>query len=351
MAQALTLSKIITIIENNGLHVLPKYGCKYTKWVDQSGARIVLYSSKYNPTIDYNGVVLSLLPRPEVIAYPAPSFKLGLPYDITGYNITEIFDGTVCTIYYWHGNWVMSTNKSPDATMLKQYGSNIRNIDAFEEALGEAKDEFYTMLDKKLSYTIGFHHKDIHPFQNNSYVWYIQATDKLGNKVVVDDLPIEYPRQYNLSIEELTVNINHAIDDYIINKNALIGYALENDQGNKYIINSLLMNYIKDTFYKSNITFKNIEDKRKYITLCKVITNDIYFTKIFTTLSDLYNSIKEQLTNLVDKIVTDSSNGIYDSPILKDMLIYHKKEEINHSIILHYVYNTDNAVLLCNNIM
>jgi len=152
--------------------------------------------------------------------------------------------------------------------------------------------------------------------------------------------------------EELLVNINHAIDDYIINnEDALIGYALENDNGSKYIINSSLMNYIKDIFYKSNITFKNIEDKRKYITICKVIENDTHFIKIFTSLDVLYYKIKEQLANLVDKLLIESSNNTYDSPILRDMLRYHKKEEIDRNTLVNYVYNTNNALVLCNTIL
>lgn len=351
----LDINDVIEIIKNDDLNALHKYECEYVKYDD----RVLISCKKFTRNLKHNGLVLAIQTL-EVVSCPPQSMLMGIPSTVSSVIATATYDGTTCTLYWWNDSWRMSTIKSVDAGDMVQYGCKISNIKALNECL-EDSDLFYSSLDKSISYTIGFHHTDIHPHGSTNYAWLIQATDKLGNAITTLNLPISKPiKRVFSNIQDIKKELHDALNNYILTEEALFGYVIEYNN-NRYLANSSLMEYIRNKFYKrgvvSRFTKANQDldkpnpteffSKIHYITLERYLANDKVFFKVFTNLNAIIHNYDINIGKIVDQTADNLDNNI--SSIIIESIKSHisiasiKKHKF---IIGDYIKDVDNIEML-----
>jgi hypothetical protein len=138
-------------------------------------------------------IKISILANPmRDFSPPAPAAVIQNLIDTGIYDIYQIQDGTTVNFYYDHvtSAWVISTRRSFDMRETVWRGQTYGTI------VGEilAKYNFnYDLMDKSRTYTIGFRHPLLHPFDSElgSSCWSIAPADEslgLPTQVKVTDL-------------------------------------------------------------------------------------------------------------------------------------------------------------------
>jgi hypothetical protein len=95
------------------------------------------------------------------------------------YNIYDVIDGTVITLYCWNDVWRISTVNGYDVSNYKwMCDQTFQEIFAkmIKKFLGKTLDEFYSLLDKSYNYSIGFRCHDHHPLLTDpEKLWLVQV--------------------------------------------------------------------------------------------------------------------------------------------------------------------------------
>jgi hypothetical protein len=144
----------------------------------------VLHRIVLGPTTKYihtplaaecNGVVIDARTW-EVLALPA---RTVVPYHgqldkiLPSYDIYYAHDGSVLTLYWYEGAWVLSSTHGYDVSRYSRLG-NTKYMQAVLE-LAKLYPEFsLDALDHSKSYTIGVHHKEFQPLDiDEPRLWHI----------------------------------------------------------------------------------------------------------------------------------------------------------------------------------
>lgn len=121
-----------------------------------------------------NGIVIEFAPgadgriRAAALTAPPPNFNEKFKPDAvraalaTGsYDVFTVADGTLVTLYYWHGAWRMATRKCCQINSMVWRGYTYLHV--FEDVLTRAGLSWAT-FNTAHTYTVGFCHPAFHPF-------------------------------------------------------------------------------------------------------------------------------------------------------------------------------------------
>ena len=114
------------------------------------------------------------------------------------YDVIEVFDGTVVTLYKWVGPagpvWAMASSNGYDVSTLQRAGP-LTFAEVFYELVTKLYPGFaagtgislqgsrlnFSNLDDQKCYTFGFRHHNFHPLRTDpERVWFIQSADTTG---------------------------------------------------------------------------------------------------------------------------------------------------------------------------
>lgn len=222
---------------------------------NQYKPRIILSLTKNNPVFQKtltqlcNGLILYVANNQlttKVIPLKEFNHKANLEtitdnYD--KYELYEIKDGTIVNLYY-HNNWCIGTRNSYDVSQLVWRGR--KYIDVFNEVLANMKLT-WDAFDKAYTYTIGFNHKDFHPFATTyrNTLWVVKTDD--GGCVLPKQLPIT-----KISMRDVMIHKKTAMTDYERDKIVNLGYILRSGDLNysDVLLESSLYANIKHTIYQ-----------------------------------------------------------------------------------------------------
>jgi hypothetical protein len=286
-----------------------------TKWVEFSTTgdkfgflkeggeigRVIFTSSRSKHFSSLNGVIIDTNGKPRILCIPPKvlypciiSKKMNMKLEKNTHKIYEAEDGTTVNLYYYNGNWVISSTNGFEVNETKWMG-NKTFVEIIEE-LFEMYSIDMSKLDESLCHTIGFKHKNFHPFKPCNKMWYIRSKNldpKTGFAIVDDDyLAGKLPKQKLITIsnsedvEYLFKSARSALEKVQAGGEALYGYVVRFDnedmhdlfiesdlmvmirrsiyykppgQTNKYLDNSSRMNYIILRAYLSKKNEKFLE--------------------------------------------------------------------------------------------
>lgn len=338
-------------------------------------------SSKYAHF--YNGTVLNLTKtKVSLLALPTPTLsnlsKKSLEY--FDYEVYKIEDGTILTLYYFDGRWIISTARAYEANDYSW--KDMKYFDVVD-SLFKKYDFSWDMLEKNKSYTICVRHPYWHPFALNTMepekLWLISVFD--GHKISYDN-NIGLPTQEKIEIEHLndiysicekayTNWINGHIIEFgfrLVIKSAPI--ELLNAQ---FLIPSTLMKAIEKIFYrveKSN-DMKVYRINRTYLSDIKYILirtviyrRDETFLKLFPQYESQMKEYMSAIGTLIDEVSkkipeyedikkreTLTEENLIDNMILKYYnVIGINNSKQNYDLVRNLIFNTEYVELYYKNL-
>jgi hypothetical protein len=128
-----------------------------------------------------NGLVLEY-PSWKVLSVPAGMFDSScrlnnVVKNISKYDVYEIVDGTIVTLYWYNERWNIASTNSWDVGHYQWMGTKTYQ-EVFDEACAQYPDFSLDKLDRTKSYTVGFRHSDFHPLlADPQKMWFVQSCD------------------------------------------------------------------------------------------------------------------------------------------------------------------------------
>jgi len=256
------------------------------------------------------------------------------------YDIYYIEDGTVVGLYYYANlnKWIISTSRGIDVN------SNIFNKLTYDTMLNESltamgieSEEFFANLDKNKSYTIGFKHPDMHPFQEGKgssiyKVWFIQTADTaIGSEFkVVKNSPWEkIPGHKKLSfkinsLEPLFNKIHCTFEEFKADGRVNYGFILSARTSNPkkvgensvLMLESKLLNYIRNMWYYAS--YHKFSNANSYTLQDVILLNSFLNSAHLETFVTIFGQFKDHLSNL-QKIEDELIEKVYTNLCYKKM--------------------------------
>lgn len=389
----------------------------YIKWCDDrqlyndaerpEETRVIFYSDKFksdfkNPiTKECNGVVFGYNPKNKmkwrVIAYPPECFnmnplsiqKMNKYYLSNAYQIYESLDGTMLTLYYYKGEWRMSSYKGYDVTILP-FCNEKSYMDVFLELTKQKYPTFsFDRLQKNKSYTICLRYHPYHIFDEhlgmetsievNSYIMLIQSVDLSKERQQVFDirpqynddigLPVQTPVSYN---EKTITNLfNYAKQSYskyerdirmngYLTKKPLYGFILrskniEHEYRNIYIESSL-MKFIRLALYNPKKNAKTNNHDIPFLQISTILNRSNYqkYYMIFRQFSNEYDILLKLLKEIIPEVLykhISSTHYISIQELYEEYKQYFPDLDRFKSLISTIVYdmNQDKLILKSDN--
>lgn len=282
-----------------------------------------------------NGLILEA-PEWKVLVMPTLSPKTNTDSNLLNslilgqkYDIYYVEDGTIINLYYYEpaNKWIMSSAKGIDI------GSNIFNklsySQMFDECLekaGIAPNEFYESLNSNYSYTFGFKHDDIHPFQEGKgekiyKIWFIAQHQLNGdtapylfnNDKISGHTPIDFPVK---SVGMLFTKLKRSFDDFINYKKVNYGFLLvareplSQRDYSVILLESNLMNSIRRLWYdNSYVKFSKVKSFNRVST---ILLNSFLDNNRMESFNILFPQYREEL-KVLNEIESDLTEKIYKS--------------------------------------
>lgn len=368
---------------------------------DQS-FRVILYPKKdnidfKNPIVkECNGTVFEYNNGWKLLALPQNAFctnkismkKLNDLYVSGAYDVYEVLDATIVTLYYYQNQWHMSSTKSYDVGPLEMC-QGMTFMDAFCDLMNTKYKAFrFEDLNKEFSYTVALRHSSYHIFDEtkhlanrtryvpkpgvdmNSYIMVMAVTDTTTGQTMSKNVP-GLPQQNPITLKDSSVHslTNYARSAYSKYSKAyrlqnfkykpLYGYILRAKnrsvplEYSTIYIESELYKIIKCGLYKNNklivdgnlnqlivnmsashdryeqfrIVFQQFEYKFQQLdNAIEALANDVIYRIVNNAMdqSDASNPIETIICNLVDRLQTEPD---ITAGIVKDML--YSKEYIH----------------------
>jgi hypothetical protein len=227
-------------------------------------------------------------------------------------QIVEANDGTTVTLYWFDGEWVISTYRGYRVNDFIWFG-DLTYQQVLDEVFAKYDGFSYESLQKTHCYTIGFRHPSFHPFQVNEgpSAWFIRSVDMQAfrnNEMVVSrntDIGIPVQKKVHLSANALFSRSAKAYDDYVGGGQPNYGYIVI-DRDVNYYIESSLMRHIRSTFYSNR--FKNLDseiDKKVYSVVSSYLhkRNHEVIKNLFPQYDSLYDKLDLTATRVIDEVV------------------------------------------------
>jgi len=231
--------------------------------------------------------------------------------NIKTYKIYEIMDGTIVTLYWYDGQWRLSSTNGPDVGEYLWIGP-LTYMEAFKAAGAPA----FETLDTNLSYTVGFRHHDFHPLvADPSKVWIIHVYDTVNRCFVAPDLAIPW----QLPAKTPKANVVKWMQDKCLealqkyNATGAIHYGfLLRGPFQDVIFESTLLKAVRQSMYnlpkKRHPGAKQITpaNRMQYNTLRAYLGNNKgAFIKMFPQFASHYTHYDEVLGNLAKCVLTE----------------------------------------------
>ncbi len=236
----------------------------------------------------------------------------------------------------------------------------------FEKLQNEKNNKminFWSLLDKKYCYTIGFRHPDSHIFTcdgiNEYDIWFIQSVNlKIYNSknaqkcnfgICEINSNLKIRNQKDLSDKFNTVNdllsfCNKSYENFILEKRfPIFGFILRSTDFNItksnscIFIESNLMNKIRNTVYNIPKELKTIfntytGNKMNYIMLYKYLSynyNDKTISTLFPQYKNLFDKFNLTINIICNELINDNVIKVKINPIYQNILETIKNDIIN----------------------
>lgn len=389
----------------------------YIKWCDDrqmydasnppEEVRVIFYSDKFksdfkNPiTKECNGVVFGYNPKNKmrwrVLAYPPECFnmnplsiqKMNKYYLSNAYQIYESLDGTMLTLYYFNGEWRISSYKGYDVSCLL-FCNGKTYMDVFLDLTKEKYPTFsFDSLEKHKSYTVCLRYHPYHIFdeqtghkslpEDNSYIILIQSVDLSKEKQQAFDIRPQYTDEIGLPVQKpvlynektITNLFNHAKQSYnkyerdikingCLTKRPLYGFILrskniEHEYRNIYIESSL-MKYIRLALYNQKKNAKTNDHNLQFLQINTILNRSNYqrYYTIFRQFAEEYDVILKLIKDVVPEVIykhISSTHYISINELYEEYEKYFPDLERFKNLISTIVYdmNQDKLILKSEN--
>ena len=321
------------------------------KFDHQQPFRVVLYTKATdvnfkNPMVkECNGLVIEYNQGWRLLAMPPRAFctnkvsmkKINDLYLAGSYEVYEVLDATILTLYFYQNSWRLSSTKGYDLTDV-QIMDGMTYMEALQDLMNTKYCSFtFESLNKNYSYTIALRHSKYHIFDEtkhlasrtrsvpregvdmNSYIMVMSVAD-LQTMYYVSKYVAGLPRQSPITIKDSNVNllISYARSAYAKYEKAyrlqnfkykpLYGYILR--AKNRSVPNDCSTIYIESELYKSmrSILYKNNDPLRKpdhnQLVINMSMNHDRYeqFKIMFNQFEDKFNKLEAA----VDRVASDT---------------------------------------------
>lgn len=231
-------------------------------------------------------------------------------YNDGQYKLYKVYDGTIINLYYYNGEWKISTNKAYDANNLLFVNNKTYQF-VLDEILTYYPDFSYENLDINKCYTLCFKYTQYHPFIENIHY--------NNNKIIL--------------LQSIDMNEFNNNKKLIINENDNIGLpiSIQYDINNFKDINMIYLQLLNEIGrYK----------KEKHLASYEPIFGIILRSTNFSNTKDYSNILLE--SNLMSKI----RNLIYNHTFTKKLNFYNVLDKTNTMMIDKNYYNMLNLISL-----
>lgn len=311
-----------------------KYGIKISYDND-----VVIFSSSFSAKKNMmhvfhqeaNGLILDAKTFSPLVV-PPRSLKMNHSQELVNkfinlgyYRIYKALDGTTINLYYFKGEWRISTTRG--FSMAGVIWNGIKTYKQVLEDILKKKnltwDTFTSLLDTNCCYTFGIKHQEYHKFPNYDYsMWYIQSVNlnpsaetylysRISNPLT-KYIPSQ-PKYMSIvkNIRELYLLAKNALGTYQRTGEVCYGFIIRSNDPNitefesDLLIESSLMQFIRLNWY-NNKTVKAAKtygfDKENLICLKAVIDHKAssLFGQIFPTYKPQIDKIINKLDKLID---------------------------------------------------
>lgn len=306
------------------------------------------------------------------------------------YDIIEIRDGTVVTLYYdtLNNQWLMSSTNSISVgkTILDELSFEDGFSQSLKKVLNTEYKDLLEVLDKKKSWTFGFKNPALHPFNDEWDFWFVQSADvsalddsplktdstskidttsKIENKTEstltsvpesetkqvmspniisfkppIDNMNVQVPIKLNLKTHNLGTFFKKAItslDTFIHSGNKFYGYILRHKDINQkepnYLIESSLMSKIRKSYYFNDYTKCATMlgcSRKEYVLANAFLTNRKLFSTMFPGFNKTFSEYDMIVNNLVNKVMKIAS-AFFKTPVGKSYAALVKKNSTNEN--------------------
>jgi hypothetical protein len=248
------------------------------------------------------------------------------------YDIYRVREGSVITLY-WNKSWLMASNTSINIGPLDLDG--IQFGVAFAESLKRTSEmdieELHKLLDQSHSYTFGFKHSAMHPFQIDKQpfdFWFIQSYDTVSHKTsrVSPDPRIDIQQTIKLDYKTqnfatLNKELSDAYLDFAKYGNVLLGYIIRHkdnlsESEPDFLLESSLQEKIRTLYYDAQFR-RNAEEigcgRKDYVSVSGYVHNKDLFLLLFpqfTTEFKSYDAIVDKLSKKIISIASGSCKNV-----------------------------------------
>jgi hypothetical protein len=339
-------------------------------------SRIMLSTFRRSCSFEYSGTILGYnadMKRYEIVSIPhsPPTTQFKMSYiqsKIKECSTICVRDGTTVTLYYYNGEWRISTHRGIDVGNIK-WSNNRTYTDILSEVL-KVYEFKYDALDVGKCYTIGFKHNDYHPFLEGKdkirKAWFICSAD-ISKFIRGDSDYISYTDNIGIPIQlmvpttnicSLVENASEAYAKYKSSGEINYGYIFKIGRKH-YLMESSLMSNIRQIFYSNK--FRELTasvDKTKYIVAHSFLSAKHYsvFKVLFPQYSNDFNNLNNIIVGLVNDIVRISLGETLDKKHNVSEIAYMLHDDISKKIringtrntrmLFSYMYNTRHTELL-----
>ncbi len=330
--------------------------------------RVILFTRKdnidfKNPMVkECNGLVLEYNSGWKLLAMPPRAFctnkismkKLNDLHTSGAYEVYEVLDATILTLYYYKGNWQVSSTKGYDIGSTEMV-TGMTFMQAIEDLMSTKYRSFkFDTLNTDFSYTIALRHSKYHIFDEtkhlsnrtknvpregvdmNSYLMVISVANVAQMVYVtkhVPGLPYQNPaRTKDNNVHALTNYARSAYAKYdkayrlqMFKYKPLYGYILRAkhrsvpDDYSTIYIESELYRVLKVGLYKNNEALRTLDHNKLVVQMS--MNHDRYeqFRILFQQLSPRF----KQLEATIDSIAVEVTQRIIDRdlPLIDDVFI------------------------------
>lgn len=248
------------------------------------------------------------------------------------YDVYEVVDGTIVTLYWWAGRWQFATGRAWDVSSYK-WLQNITYHDAIMEVAKKSglPDDWLDKLDKNCSYSIGFRHHHFHPLlRDKARIWLARCSNTetgedqecdIFPKQVLAELPISAGETFtSKNITKMIERNMDALSDFLqeyrrdptAEASPHYGYVMRSKTADHpdMILESTVLQFIRKTMY--NISNEEIKkdaytfaERMKYVLLqaflfpqdSRAIFQEIYpqFSADFVDLENKFLAVEKQV--------------------------------------------------------
>jgi hypothetical protein len=327
----------------------------YAHLVDKSIDRVILSAKRKEADFSsllyrqLNGLVLSSA-RWQVLSIPSTSFHRNASHqfivnNLPQYDVYEIRDGTVVTLYHYNNSWRMSSANGYDVGNYT-WVSDCTYTAAIDDLAKMYPDFSFAKLNPRVCYTIGFRHTNFHPLINDPQgMWLIQACnlDIVDNVVISQNgetlpiihrelpdigLPTQKPLAFTIAPQDIfnriTADNESAKQSYLSmlasgTARPHYGYFLRSKDATlpDIMLPSNLLQTLQNTIYdlprkrkqhETPITHKNRLDYVCLRAYLSVFTKFEFIT-MFPQFSQLYENFDVLFNKLTNRVIALTTEG------------------------------------------